>query len=62
MLQIVAKIINAVSMHFFYWWVATVGRSASVPTIVVLLGIAAVFTLGLVAAAYWIRSPANPLI
>jgi hypothetical protein len=62
MLSTVVKIISAFAMHFFYWWVATVGRLASCATVVELLGIAAILTLGLVAAACWIRSLAVPRI
>jgi hypothetical protein len=57
-----AKIVSALATHFFYSRVGTVGRMASCATIVDLLGIATVFTLGLVAAAYWIQSPAVPSI
>jgi hypothetical protein len=58
MLKVVAKYVGAFAMQFFYCGVATLGRLASCATVVELLGIATVFTLALVAAAYWIRFPA----
>jgi glycerol uptake facilitator-like aquaporin len=62
MLKIIAEFLRSFAMHFFYRGVATVGRLASSATVVELLGIATVFTVGLVAAAYWIRSPVVPPI